>query len=169
MCLILYFMWFWGKNRSFLRSGGDKRVKVWRNGLRPLKEVKRSSQISPKGKKRVVAKPCRKATTRRSTIGVQNKSDESSLGCHDSSHIYWFMQSNPETKRRVVPNLPRLVTNPLKSCTQAETKRRLVAPDVTSRRLRVKCFSCAFFSYFLGNTINRGSYFLSSVSFYFYF
>ena len=122
MCLILYFMWFWGKNRSFLRSGGDKRVKVWRNGLRPLKEVKRSSQISPKGKKRVVAKPCQKATTRRSTIGVQNKSDESSLICHDSSHIYWYVQNILEAMRRVISNLPRLVANSLKSYTPGSSK-----------------------------------------------
>ena len=66
-------------------------MKSWRNGLRPLKEVKTSSQTSFKGKKRVGANSCQKATTRRS--------------CHDSSHTFWSQHWSLETERRLVPNI----------------------------------------------------------------
>ena len=145
--------------------------------------MKRLSQTSPKWKKRVVAKPCQKATTRRWATGVQNKSDESSLGCHDSSHIYWCKHTSPETKRRVVLNIPWLVaylliyanqsrgwrTSRLQLATtrriftevipQAEQKRRLVTLDVTSRLQHVRCLFRVFWRLIFGATINSGSYF----------
>ena len=166
-----------------LGSRGDKRMKAWRNGLRPLKEMKRSSKTSPKGKKRVVAKVNQKATTCRRANGVQRQSDESSQGSHDSSHIYWCKHTSPETKRRVVLNIPWLVaylliyanqsrgwrTSRLQLATtrriftevipQAEQKRRLVTLDVTSRLQHVRCLFRVFWRLIFGATINSGSYF----------